>query len=53
MRISLLDKDFQTVDLVRQVLGISPSSCMPEAGSSQHACRAKVVLLLSSGHASW
>lgn len=53
MRISLLDKDFQTVDLIRQMPGISLNSCMSGAGSCQHAFRVKAVLVMSSGQFSW
>lgn len=53
MRISLLDKDFQTIDLIRQMPGISLNSCMSGAGSCQHAFRVKAVLVMSSGQFSW
>lgn len=52
MRISLLDKDFQTNGLVRQVLGISLNSYMPGAGHFWDASRQKAVLLMSLGHCS-
>lgn len=51
-RISLFDKDFQTNDLIRQVLVICLNSYTPGAGHFWDASRGKAVLLMSSGHSS-